>query len=153
LTSKTGERGVEDFEEQKTKAKASVAFKRENMTLHRKKEVLQANNTDLHTTVKRLEKENEVLKPYKGKYERLAKLFDEMNKFYEKFIPKEIPRFHEIIGFCKRKVNGSINRFSSLRYSEKALNENEKKGYESASKFLATEQKQQRKERGNEREL
>ncbi|MED1613602.1 plasmid recombination protein, partial [Bacillus paranthracis] len=153
LRSKTVEMSVEDFEELKTKAKASEAFKRENMTLHRKNEALQANNTDLHTTVKRLEKENEGLKLYKGKYERLAKLFDEMNKFYEKFIPKEIPRFHEIIGFCKRKVNGSINRFSSLRYSEKALNENEKKGYESASKFLATQQKQQRKERGNEREL
>ncbi|KAB2437773.1 plasmid recombination protein, partial [Bacillus cereus] len=72
---------------------------------------------------------------------------------YEKFIPKEVSKFHEIIGFCKRKVNASINRFSSLRYSEKALNENEKKGYEAASKFLATQQKQQRKERGNEREL
>lgn len=153
LRSKTVEMSVEDFEELKTKAKASEAFKRENMTLHRKNEALQASNTDLHTTVKRLEKENEGLKPYKGKYERLAKLFDEMNKFYEKFIPKEVSRFHEIIGFCKRKVNASINRFSSLRYSEKALNENEKKGYEAASKFLATQQKQQRKERGNEREL
>ncbi|MHA4202322.1 MobV family relaxase [Bacillus cereus] len=153
LRSKTVEMSVEDFEELKTKAKASEAFKRENMTLHRKNEALQASNTDLHTTVKRLEKENEGLKLYKGKYERLAKLFDEMNKFYEKFIPKEVSRFHEIIGFCKRKVNASINRFSSLRYSEKALNENEKKGYEAASKFLATQQKQQRKERGNEREL
>ncbi|PEB78956.1 plasmid recombination enzyme [Bacillus cereus] len=153
LRSKTVEMSVEDFEELKTKAKASEAFKRENMTLHRKNEALQASNTDLHTTVKRLEKENEGLKPYKGKYERLAKLFDEMNKFYEKFIPKEVPKFHEIIGFCKRKVNTSINRFSSLRYSENALNENERKGYESASKFLATQQKQQRKERGNEREL
>ncbi|PEO07861.1 MobV family relaxase [Bacillus toyonensis] len=153
LRSKTVEMSVEDFEELKTKAKASEAFKRENMMLHRKNEALQANNTDLHTTVKRLEKENEGLKPYKGKYERLAKLFDEMNKFYEKFIPKEVSKFHEIIGFCKRKVNASINRFSSLRYSEKALNENEKKGYEAASKFLATQQKQQRKERGNEREL
>lgn len=153
LRSKTVEMSVEDFEELKTKAKASEAFKRENMTLHRKNEALQASNTDLHTTVKRLEKENEGLKPYKGKYERLAKLFDEMNKFYEKFIPKEVSRFHEIIGFCKRKVNASINRFSSLRYSEKALNENEKKGYEAASKFLVTQQKQQRKERGNEREL
>lgn len=153
LRSKTVEMSVEDFEGLKTKAKASEAFKRENMTLHRKNEALQASNTDLHTTVKRLEKENEGLKPYKGKYERLAKLFDEMNKFYEKFIPKEVSKFHEIIGFCKRKVNASINRFSSLRYSEKALNENEKKGYEAASKFLATQQKQQRKERGNEREL
>ncbi|QDF27074.1 MobV family relaxase [Bacillus thuringiensis] len=153
LRSKTVEMSVEDFEELKTKAKASEAFKRENITLHRKNEALQASNTDLHTTVKRLEKENEGLKPYKGKYERLAKLFDEMNKFYEKFIPKEVSKFHEIIGFCKRKVNASINRFSSLRYSEKALNENEEKGYEAASKFLATQQKQQRKERGNEREL
>ncbi|WP_242256822.1 MobV family relaxase [Bacillus cereus group sp. BfR-BA-01403] len=153
LRSKTVEMSVEDFEELKTKAKASEAFKRENMTLHRKNEALQASNTDLHTTLKRLEKENEGLKPYKGKYERLAKLFDEMNKFYEKFIPKEVSKFHEIIGFCKRKVNTSINRFSSFRYSEKALNENEKKGYEAASKFLATQQKQQRKERGNEREL
>lgn len=79
-----------------------------------------------------------------------------MNKFYEKFIPKEVSKFHEIIGFCKRKVNASINRFSSLRYSEKALNENEKRGYETASKFLENqrkEQKQQRKERGDEREL
>ncbi|MDA1663793.1 plasmid recombination protein [Bacillus cereus group sp. TH153LC] len=153
LRSKTVEMSVEDFEELKTKAKASEAFKRENTTLHRKNEALQASNTDLHTTVKRLEKENERLKPYKGKYERLGKLFDEMNKFYEKFIPKEVSKFHEIIGFCKRKVNASINRFSSLRYSEKALNENEKKGYEAASKFLATQQTQQRKERGNEREL
>jgi len=153
LRSKTVEMIVEDFEELKTKAKASEAFKRENTTLHRKNEALQASNTDLHTTVKRLEKENERLKPYKGKYERLGKLFDEMNKFYEKFIPKEVSKFHEIIGFCKRKVNASINRFSSLRYSEKALNENEKKGYEAASKFLATQQTQQRKERGNEREL
>ncbi|OTY98118.1 plasmid recombination enzyme [Bacillus thuringiensis serovar aizawai] len=153
LRSKTVEMSVEDFEELKTKAKASEVFKRENMTLHRKNEALQASNTDLHTTVKRLEKENEGLKPYKGKYERLAKLFDEMNNFYEKFIPKEVSKFHEIIGFCKRKVNASMNRFSSLRYSEKALNENEKKGYEAESKFLATQQKQQRKERGNEREL
>ncbi|MBG9523685.1 MobV family relaxase [Bacillus thuringiensis] len=153
LRSKTVEMSVEDFEELKTKAKASEAFKRENMTLHRKNEALQASNTDLHTTVKRLEKENEELKPYKGKYEHLAKLFDEMNKFYEQFIPKEVSTFHEIIGFCKRKVNASINRFSSFRYSEKALNENEKKGYETASKFLATQQKQQRKERGYEREL
>lgn len=153
LRSKTVEMSVEDFEELKSKAKASEAFKRENMTLHRKNEALQASNTDLHITVKRLEKENEGLKPYKRKYERLAKLFDEMNKFYEKFIPKEVSKFHEIIGFCKRKVNASINRFSSLSYSEKALNEYEKKGYEAASKFLATQQKQQRKERGNEREL
>ncbi|PFK23278.1 MobV family relaxase [Bacillus cereus] len=153
LRPKTVEMSVEDFEELKTKAKASEAFKRENMTLHCKNEALQASNTDLHTTVKRLEKENEGLKPYKGKYERLAKLFDEMNKFYEKFIPKEVSKFHEIIGFCKRKVNASINRFSSFRYSEKALNENEKKGYQAASKFFASQQKQQRKERGNEREL
>ncbi|WP_242230231.1 MobV family relaxase [Bacillus cereus group sp. BfR-BA-01329] len=153
LRSKTVEMSVEDFEGLKTKAKASEAFKRENMTLHRKNEALQTSNTDLHTTVKHLEKENEGLKPYKGKYERLAKLFDEMNKFYEKFIPKEVSKFHEIIGFCKRKVNASINRFSYLRYSEKTLNEHEKKGYEAASKFLATQQKQQRKERGNEREL
>lgn len=148
--SKTVEMSVEDFEELKTKAKASEAFKRENMTLYRKNEALQVSNTDLHITVKRLEKENEGLKPYKGKYERLAKLFDEMNKFYDRFISKEVSKFYEIIGFCKRKVNASINRFSSLRYSEKALNENEKKGYEAASKFLATQQKQQRKERGNE---
>ena len=103
LRSKTVEMSVEDFEELKTKAKASEAFKRENMTLHRKNEALQASNTDLHTTVKRLEKENEGLKPYKGKYERLAKLFDEMNKFYEKFIPKEVSKFHEIIGFVREK--------------------------------------------------
>ncbi|SCV23933.1 Mobilization protein [Bacillus cereus] len=156
LRSKTVEMSVEDFEELKTKAKASEAFKRENMTLHRKNEALQASNTDLHTTVKCLEKENEELKPYKGKFERLAKLIDEMDKFYEKFIPKEMPKFHEIIGFCKRKVNASMNRFSSLRYSEERLNEHEKRGYETASKFLENqrkEQKQQRKERGNERGL
>ncbi|PGW55485.1 MobV family relaxase [Bacillus thuringiensis] len=153
LRPKTIEMSVEDFEELKSKAKASEAFKRENMMLHRKNEALQTNNTDLHTTVKCFEKENEGLKPYKGKYERLAKLFDEMNKFYEKFIPKEVSKFHEIIGFCKRKVNVSINRFSSLRYSEKVLNENEKKGYEAATKFLSTQQKQQRKERENEREF
>ncbi|PFJ73534.1 plasmid recombination enzyme [Bacillus cereus] len=153
LRSKTVEMSVEDFEELKTKAKASEAFKRENMTLHRKNEALQASNTDLHTTVKRLEKENEELKPYKGKFERLAKLIDEMDKFYEKFVPKELPKFHEIIGFCKRKVNASMNRFSSLRYSEERLNEHEKKGYETASKFLENqrkEQKHQRKERGDE---
>lgn len=146
LRSKTVEMSEGDFEELKTKAKASEAFKRENETLHRKNEALQANNTSLHTTVKRLEKENEELKPYKGKFERLAKLMDEMDKFYEKFIPKEKPKFHEIIGFCKRKVNASMNRFSSLRYSEKGLNENEKKGYAAASKYIEEQLKQQRKE-------
>ncbi|WP_258109521.1 hypothetical protein [Bacillus paranthracis] len=38
-------------------------------TLHRKNEALQASNTDLHTTVETFRKENEGLKPYKGKYD------------------------------------------------------------------------------------
>ncbi|WP_423748461.1 DUF7695 domain-containing protein [Bacillus cereus] len=66
--SKTVEMSVEDFEELKTKAKASESFKRENMTLHRKDEALQASNTDLHTTVKRLEKEIESKFIYDFKY-------------------------------------------------------------------------------------
>ncbi|MEM5659861.1 hypothetical protein AAHB50_31505 [Bacillus toyonensis] len=74
-----------------------------NMTLHRKNEALQASNTDLHTTVKRLEKENEELKPYKEKFTRLEKLVSRMQEFYQKHYPKEVKKFEYVMGYCKKK--------------------------------------------------
>ncbi|MEM5682866.1 MobV family relaxase [Bacillus toyonensis] len=119
LRSKTVEMSVEDFEELKTKAKASEGFKRENMTLHRKNEALQASNTDLHTTVKRLEKENEELKPYKEKFTRLEKLVSRMQEFYQKHYPKEVKKFEYVMGYCKKKVNATMNMFSSHLFKKR----------------------------------
>ncbi|MED1108071.1 MobV family relaxase, partial [Bacillus paramycoides] len=147
LRSKTVEISAEDFEDMKTKAKATEAYRRENETLHRQNEALKVNNTDLHTRVKRLEKENKELELYKGKYERANNLLRELGKFYSKYLPKEFDKFDQILGFCKRKVNGAMNRFSSFRYSEKNLTPNQKIGYEQASKEIEKQRKQQRKER------
>ncbi|WP_279626202.1 MobV family relaxase, partial [Bacillus pseudomycoides] len=61
IRSKTVEIGLEDFQRIKTLAKASEAFKRENETLQGQNHALKVNNTDLHTTVKRLEKEKKEL--------------------------------------------------------------------------------------------
>lgn len=59
IRSKTVEIGIEDFQRIKTLAKASEVFKRENETLQRQNQALKVNNTDLHTTVKHLEREKE----------------------------------------------------------------------------------------------
>ncbi|MCQ6530835.1 hypothetical protein [Bacillus mycoides] len=67
------------------------------------------NNTDLHTTVKHLEKEKKELEPYKAKYEQLQKLVTQMQEFYKERVPQGLEKFQQIVGYCKKKVNISVN--------------------------------------------
>ncbi|PGD12256.1 plasmid recombination enzyme [Bacillus toyonensis] len=136
IRSKTVEIGLEDFQRIKTLAKASEAFKRENETLQRQNHALKVNNTDLHTTIKHLEKEKKELEPYKARYERLQKLVSQMQEFYKEQVPQGIEKFQQIVGYCKKKVNITLNPFSNNRFSENNLTEHERKGYDLASKDI-----------------
>ncbi|PHB21975.1 plasmid recombination enzyme [Bacillus pseudomycoides] len=136
IRSKTVEISLEDFQRIKTLAKSSEAFKRENETLQGQIHALKVNNTDLHTTVKRLEKEKKELESYKAKYERLQKLFTQIQEFYKERVPQGIERFQQIVGYCKKKVNITLNPFSNTRFSESNLTEHERKGYDLASKEI-----------------
>ncbi|MCI0768387.1 plasmid recombination protein [Bacillus sp. TL12] len=151
IRSKTVEIGAEDFKRIKTLAKASEAFKRENETLQRKNHALEVNHTDLHTTVKRLEKEKKELEPYKAKYERLQKLFAQMQEFYKERVPQGLEKFQQIVGYCKKKVNITLNPFSNTRFSENNLTEHERKGYDLASKDLQQKRKKKSKNMDLER--
>lgn len=145
IRSKTVEIGLEDFQRVKTLAKASEAFKRENETLQRQNHALKVNNTVLHTTVKHLEKEKKELELYKAKYERLQKLFTQMQEFYKERVPQGIEKFQQIVGYCKKKVNITLNPFSNNRFSEKKLTEHEKKGYDLASRDFQKKKKNRNK--------
>lgn len=145
IRSKTVEISLEDFQRIKTLAKASEAFKRENETLQRQNHALKVNNTDLHTTVKHLEKEKKELEPYKARYERLQKLFIQMQEFYKERFPQGVEKFQEIVGYCKKKVNITLNPFSNIRFSENNLTEHERKGYDLASKDLQQKKKNRNK--------
>jgi len=149
IRSKTVEIGLEDFQRIKTLAKASEAFKRENETLQRQNHALKVNNTDLHTTVKRLEKEKKELEPYKAKYERLQKLFAQIQEFYKERVPQGLEKFQQIVGYCKKKVNITLNPFSNTCFSENNLTEHEKKGYDLASKDIQQKKKERNKDRDN----
>ncbi|MED1599303.1 MobV family relaxase [Bacillus pseudomycoides] len=147
IRSKTVEIGLEDFQRIKTLAKASEAFKRENETLQGQNHALKVNNTDLHTTVKRLEKEKKELDSYKAKYERLQKLFTQIQEFYKERVPQGIERFQQIVGYCKKKVNITLNPFSNTRFSESNLTEHERKGYDLASKDMQKKKKEKNRNR------
>ncbi|WP_347269379.1 MobV family relaxase [Bacillus sp. TL12] len=147
IRSKTVEIGLEDFQRIKTLAKASEAFRRENETLQRQNHALKANNTDLHTTVKRLEKEKKELEPYKAKYERLQKLVAQMQEFYKERVPQGLEKFQQIIGYCKKKVNITLNPFSNTRFSENNLTEHERKGYDLASRDIQQKKKEKNRNR------
>jgi hypothetical protein len=147
IRSKTVEISLEDFQRIKTLAKASEAFKRENETLQRQNHALKVNNTDLHTIIKHLEKEKKDLEPYKAKYERLQKLFTQMQEFYRARVPQGIEKFQKIVGYCKKKVNITLNPFSNNRFSEKNLTEHERKGYDLASKDIQQKQKENNRNR------
>jgi len=153
IRSKTVEIGLEDFQRIKTLAKASEAFKRENETLQKQNHALKVNNTDLHTTVKHLEKEKKELEPYKARYERLQKLFTQMQEFYRERVPQGLEKFQQIVGYCKKKVNITLNPFSNNRFSENNLTEHEKKGYDLASKDIQkkTKEKNRNRDSGLER--
>ncbi|MCU5601541.1 MobV family relaxase [Bacillus sp. FSL M7-1020] len=153
IRSKTVEIGLEDFQRIKTLAKASEAFKRENETLQRQNHALKVNNTDLHTTLKHLEKEKKELEPYKAKYERLQKLVAQMQEFYKERVPQGLEKFQQIVGYCKKKVNITLNPFSNTRFSEKNLTEHERKGYDLASKDIQkkTKEKNRNRDSGLER--
>ncbi|WP_308168343.1 MobV family relaxase [Bacillus toyonensis] len=153
IRSKTVEIGLEDFQRIKTLAKASEAFKRENETLQKQNHALKVNNTDLHTTVKHLEKEKKELEPYKARYERLQKLFTQMQEFYRERVPQGLEKFQQIVGYCKKKVNITLNPFSNNRFSENNLTEHEKKGYDLASKDIPkkTKEKNRNRDSGLER--
>ncbi|KXY68787.1 mobilization protein [Bacillus cereus] len=148
IRSKTVEIGLEDFQRIKTLAKASEAFKRENEMLLRQNHALKVNHTDLHTTVKRLEKEKKELEPYKAKYERLQKLFAQMQEFYKERVPQGLEKFQQIVGYCKKKVNITLNPFSNTRFSENNLTEHERKGYDLASRDI--QQKKKKKNRNKD---
>ena len=111
------------------------------------------NNTDLHTTVKHLEKEKKELEPYKAKYERLQKLVAQMQEFYKERVPQGLEKFQQIVGYCKKKVNITLNPFSNTRFSEKNLTEHERKGYDLASKDIQkkTKEKNRNRDSGLER--
>ncbi|WP_257152997.1 MobV family relaxase [Bacillus thuringiensis] len=149
IRSKTVEIGLEDFQRIKTLAKASEAFKRENETLQRQNHALKVNNTDLHTIVKHLEKEKKELEPYKARYERLQKLVAQMQEFYKERVPQGIEKFQEIVGYCKRKVNITLNSFSNTRFSENNLTEHERKGYDLALKDIQKKTKEKNRNRDN----
>lgn len=147
IRSKTVEIGLEDFQRIKTLAKASEAFKRENETLQRQIHALKVNNTDLHTTVKHLEKEKKELEPYRAKYERLQKLFAQMQVFYKERVPQGMEKFQQIVGYCKKKVNITLNPFHDNRFSENKLTEHERKGYDLASKDIQEKKKEKNRNR------
>ncbi|MHA2920852.1 MobV family relaxase [Bacillus cereus] len=151
IRSKTVEISLEDFQRIKTLAKASEAFKRENETLQRQNHALKVNNTDLHITVKHLEKDKIELEPYKAKYEILQKLFIQMQEFYRERFPQGIEKFQQIVGYCKKKVNIILNPFNNNQFSENNLTEHEKKGYDLASKDI--EQKKKEKNRNRDSDL
>lgn len=142
IRSKTVEISFEDFKSIKAKAKASEAFKRQNEALRSENEALKINNTDLHTTMKRLEKEKKELEPYKAKYERLQKLIVQMQEFYKERVPQGLEKFQQIVGYCKKKVNITLNPFSNTRFSENKLTEHERKGYDLASKDIQQKKKE-----------
>lgn len=147
IRSKTVEISSEDFQRIKTLAKASEAFKRENEMLQKQKHAMKVNHTDLHTTIKRLEKEKKELEPYKARYERLQKLFVQMQEFYKERVPQGLEKFQQIVGYCKKKVNITLNPFSNTRFSENNLTEHEKKGYDLASKDIQQKKKEKNRNR------
>ncbi|PFW71006.1 plasmid recombination enzyme, partial [Bacillus pseudomycoides] len=84
--------------------------------------------------------------PYKAKYERLQKLVAQMQEFYKERVPQGLEKFQQIVGYCKKKVNITLNPFSNTRFSENNLTEHERKGYDLASKDLQQKRKNRNKD-------
>ncbi|WP_255290502.1 hypothetical protein [Bacillus cereus] len=110
------------------------------------------NNTNLHTNIKRLKREKKELEPYKEKYERLQKLFTQMQEFYKERVPQGLEKFQQIVGYCKKKVNITLNPFSNTRFSENNLTEHEKKGYDLALKDIQQKKKEKNRNRDSDLE-
>lgn len=137
-----------DFESIKILAKASEGFREANRALKIDNEKLSKENKSFREqSVKNSEVQQRYRAErdlYKGKYERLDSLFEHVTDFYRQRMPKAFKGFEQVLGYAKHQVNKGLSVMNMrFRYSEEKLTENERAGFDIASK----ENKQKPKER------